>query len=243
MTDNTDFEQENGQIGGVSLASFLQMLEQERKSCTLIVNAGNTSGRFFFSRGELIDAEFEDQIGQEAVFTLLSWKSPSFTVAEAEDRLRRINQPLAHLLLIAATRQDEKKREVNADALADPGTAMLDTGLHANPVLKNLVTTILGISGVKHYYLLNRQGNMIVQSSRNKKAGDFITYCIITGIQVRKALQSKGPRRITLSLKNGDRLLIFPGAGFIIGLLIDADAQVDDVMTQLRPALLKGQGT
>ena len=46
-----------GRIGGVSLASFLQMLEQERKTCTLVVESDEQSGRLYFDAGDLIDAE------------------------------------------------------------------------------------------------------------------------------------------------------------------------------------------
>ena len=54
-------EHQGSSFGGVSLPSFLQMLEQERKSCTLIVNSEGRSGSFYFEDGELIDAVFDDR--------------------------------------------------------------------------------------------------------------------------------------------------------------------------------------
>lgn len=232
QTESTSF---GGHIGGVSLASFLQMLEQERKSCTLRVASGKVSGSFFFEEGDLIDAECEDVVGQEAVYILLSIENPTFKVTEVEDRLHRITQPLAHLLLNAAARIDEKKHE-NGTMKMQNGAAGA-ANIQAKPALKRLIETIVDIAGVKHYYLLNRQGKMIIQSSKNQKIGDFITYCIVSGIQIRKSLDVKGPHRIRLVMENNDVLLILPGAGMIVGLLLDEHASIADVTARLRPAL------
>jgi hypothetical protein len=228
-------EQADGHIGGVSLASFLQMLEQERKSCTLQVASGKVSGSFYFEEGELIDAECEDVVGQEAVYILLALDNPTFKVTDVEDRLHRITQPLAHLLLNAATRIDEEKHESGTRKVAANQGGSVSA--QANPALKRLIETIVDIAGVKHYYLLNRQGKMITQSSKNQKIGDFITYCIVSGIQIRKSLEAKGPHRIKLVMENGDILLVLPGAGMIIGLLLDEHASIPDVTARLRPAL------
>lgn len=230
-------EKGSGQIGGVSLASFLQMLEQERKSCTLIVESDGQSGSLFFDEGELSDAECGGEAGQEAVYELLTWDNPSFSVNEPEDRLRRINQPLAHLLLNAATRQDERKHE-EKDNEANPGNNPMEApGVKNNPALQRLVETIVSISEVRHYYLLSRQGKMITQSSKNNKIPDFITYCVVSGIQMRKALEAKGPHRIRMVLENGEVLLILPGAGMIIGLQLSQGASISEITAKLRPAL------
>jgi hypothetical protein len=231
----TDSKQIDGHIGGVSLASFLQMLEQERKNCTLKVASDDVSGCFFFEEGELIDAECGQQVGQEAVYSLLTLENPVFKVTDAEDRLHRITQPLAHLLLNAATRIDEKKHEDGTMKMPNGPTGA--ASVQANPALKKLIETIVDIAGVKHYYLLNRQGKMITQSSKNQKIGDFITYCIVSGIQIRKSLDAKGPHRIRLVLDNNEVLLVLPGAGMIIGLLLDEHASISDVTARLRPAL------
>jgi len=229
-----------GRIGGVSLASFLQMLEQERKTCTLVVESEDRSGRLYFNEGDLIDAECGDEVGQEAVYTLLTWQGPSFRVTEGEDRLQRITLPLAHILLQAATRQDElqadKEREVQAPTLTSP---LESQAVRDNPSLRRLVETILSIPEVRHFYLLNRQGKMITQSSKNTKIPDFITYSVVSGIQIRKALQVKGPHRIQLNLENGDMLLVFPGAGMIIGLQLSGKASVSTVTAKLRPVLTR----
>ncbi len=230
-------EQESGSIGGVSLSSFLQMLEQERKTCTLKVNSEGRSGTFYFEDGELIDAQYGDEIGESAVYTILSWDNPTFNVTNAEDRMHRIRLPLAHILLDFAKKKDEEGGGDGHGPTEENVAPVFNTSPLTDPVGRRLVETITGIAGVKHYYLLNRQGQVVTQSSRTLKLGDFITYCIVSGIQMRKLLGAKGPNRIQLVLENGETLLIVPGAGMIIGLLLDEFTSVSEVADKLRPAL------
>jgi len=231
----TDTRHMDGHIGGVSLASFLQMLEQENKSCALHVSSDKAEGYCFFDEGKLIDAELGDQVGTEAAYSLLSLVDPVFRVDDSEDRIHRITLPLAHILLNAATRIDEQ-----TDSSSNPPkqrNKVSSTRVQGNPTIRKLIETIVDTAGVKHYYLLNRQGKMITQSSTNQQIGDFITYCIISGIQIRKSLGVRGPQSVRLVMENNDVLLILPGGGMLIGLLLDEHASIADVTARLRPAL------
>lgn len=226
-----------GHIGGVSLSSFLQMLEQERKSCTLVVSSGDRRGSFYFNNGILIDAKCENQFGQDAAYSILLWKNPVFSVTSPEDRMRRIYLPLAHILLDSAKLKDETDTETDAGG-ADRESYDDEAGDfigpdHPDPAIRKVIRSITSIPDIKHYFLLNRQGKLITQSSRRMKIADFIAYCIVSGVQMRKALDAKGPSRIQLVLDNGETLIIMPGSGMIIGLLLDEFASVSDVSDKI----------
>lgn len=231
-------ERQGGTFGGVSLTSFLQMLEQERKSCTLVVHSEGREGRFYFDDGMLIDAQSVDEVGREAALAIMSWENPVLHVDRAEDRMHRIRQPLAHILLDYAKMRDEEEGHAGASPMEGKGSSSLDGACaHPDPVVRRVAQKIISIRGIKHYYFLNRQGNVITQSSRTLKLGDFITYCIVSGIQMRKVLNAKGPNRIQLVFQDGEKLLILPGAGMIIGLLLDEFSSANEIVDQLRPAL------
>lgn len=238
MMQSTEGKQE-APFAGVSLPSFLQMLEQERKSCTLVVTSEGRKGSFYFEGGVLIDAVYEDKMGLDAAHSILLWSNPGFIVGIPEDRMRRIELPLAHILLDSAKRMDEESGEVEEIHTDWRDIHEDDFAIQSDPSLKQLVQTISAIPDVRHYYFLDRQGKVIAQSSRKQKLGDFITYCIVSGIQMRKILDAKGPNRINLNLENGDILLIIPGAGMIIGLLLEENASVSEVTDTLRPALVR----
>jgi hypothetical protein len=224
-------------IGGVSLSSFLQMLEQERKSCTLLVVSGDQQGSLYLDDGILIDARFGNEVGHDAAYSILLWESPVFSVTPPADRMRRIHLPLAHILLDSAKQKDETGRD--ADGVGNfegaSGSCMSDgdeTG-HPDPAIRRFIQSISSIAGIKHYFLLNRQGIMITQSSRQLKIGDFIAYCIVSGIQMKNVLDVKGPSCIQLVLENDETILIMPGAGMIIGLLLDGFVAVNEVSNKI----------
>ncbi len=231
----TDGTQNGSSFQGISLESFLQMLEHERKSCTIDVQSEDVKGSFFFQEGELIDAECGQQRGIDAAYGLLALKDPVFKVSNAMDRMRRIEDPLPRILLTAASRSDEGNDEPKEKIMRNKPAG--DAVVQKNPVLKQLISAITDIQGVKHYYLLNRQGKLITQSSLNKKVGDFIAYAIISGIQMRKHLDARGPHLIKMIMENGEVLLIIPGAGFIIGLLIESEVSTEEVTKEIRSVI------
>ncbi|MFH0998631.1 MAG: DUF4388 domain-containing protein [Pseudomonadota bacterium] len=217
-------------VSGLPLTAFLQMLEQEQQTCSLFVSAEDKSGILFIKEGELIDAVADDVIGIEAANIILSWKEATIEMTDAEERTRKIHTPLTHLILQAAVKQDE----------ALSGTPQQATESKAESPksrISRLVEKFQSVAGIRQYYLLNLQGEMITQSSQNWKMGDFIAYCILTGSQIRKNINAKGPSRILLSLKTGQNLLIFSGAGMIIGLLLNQNVSVDNVLDQLKSVL------
>lgn len=224
-----------GHIGGVSLSSFLQMLEQERKSCTLVVSSGDRQGSFYFNNGILIDAKCESEVGKDAAYRILLWENPVFSVTSPEDRMQRIYLPLAHILLDSAKLQDETDTDAARDDLesyeAEAGDLIEPD--HSDPTVRRVIRSIASIPDIKHYFLLNRQGKLISQSSKRMKIADFIAYCIVSGVQMRKALNVKGPSSIQLVLDNGETLMIMPGAGMIIGLLLNEFASVSEISDKL----------
>lgn len=235
-----NYLQNQGQIGGISLASFLQMLEQERKSCTLIVRSGDKIGELYFDQGVLTDAQYEHQVGVEAVITLLSWEDSTFLMTQPDDRLRRVTSPLAQILLEAATRQDEKNagsKDLGRGSEYKSDRSLNDTS-GGNPGIRKMVETIVAIAGVKHYFIMNRKGVMIAQSSRNRSIGDFIRYCIVSGSRLRKELDVRGPHQIRLFMENGEKLLVVPGNGIIVALLVGGQQSVSEVTERLSKVLV-----
>ena len=220
-------------LSGLPLTSFLHILEQDQQTCSLIVSAEDNSGILYVKEGELIDAATADNIGIEAANIILSWKDATIEMTDSEERPRKINTPLTQIILQATVNQDEAlSGSLQKTAEPKPETP--------ESKIPRLIEMIQSIEGIQEYYLLNLQCEMITQSSRNWKMKDFIAYCLVTGRQIRKNLNAKGPSRILLTLKTGQSLLIFSGAGMIIGLLLNQNVSSDNVLEQLKPALRTG---
>ena len=222
-------KEDSSTISGVSLVSFLQLLEQEQKTCTLLVAKEEKRGHLFFEDGRLIDAETAEAVGIDAAYIILAWQNPSFKIYGPRDRGRRIEQSLTYVLMNAAKKQDE---DGEADPSQNPSASYQRQG-GDNPLLSQLVDVPKKNPGIRHYFILNRQAKMIAYSEQNKKMGDFVAYCIVAAGQMRKILDVKGPHRILLTLKNGRMVLISSIAGMIFALLLNENVSADDVFEKL----------
>jgi CheY-like chemotaxis protein len=99
-----------GQLRGISLSSFLQMLELEGKTCALTVAAEGKSGRLFLRDGDVIDADAGALAGESAALAILQWEKILIDIDYSPmQRTRGIKTPLMRLLMESRKLLDEKQ--------------------------------------------------------------------------------------------------------------------------------------
>lgn len=100
-----------GQIHGISLPSFLQMIELEGKTCTLEASTDQEMGYLFFEEGTLVHARTGQLTGSDAVLVILTWDRPMIDLDyQNTSPQRTILRPLMSLLLESRRRLDEARR-------------------------------------------------------------------------------------------------------------------------------------
>ena len=103
-----------GQLRGISISAFLQMIELEDKNCTIQVSSGGKKGALYCRNGDLIDAEIDALVGKEAAFEILGMENPLIVVDyQLEERESRIEVPLMSLLLESGRMKDETPEKKN----------------------------------------------------------------------------------------------------------------------------------
>ncbi len=97
-----------GYITGVSLSSFLQLLEIDKKTCTLTIRTRNKKGYMHFKEGELLDASYNQLQGSDAAFEIVSWKNVEIAMdSSCSATENKISQSLGFILLEGCRRTDE----------------------------------------------------------------------------------------------------------------------------------------
>lgn len=97
-----------GQLQGISLASFLQLIEIESKSCTLSVSARGDKGVLTCLKGELINAEIGELKGLEAAHKMVSWDTASIEILNtATNTDKEINESLMSIIMEGTRQKDE----------------------------------------------------------------------------------------------------------------------------------------
>ena len=131
-----------GRMSAVPLATLLQLMQLERKTCSLLVRSGSRKGRLHLVSGELVNAyAFElDTDGEEAARHLLGWETVSIDFERSlHNHERRIETPLKTLLLEVARQRDEAVAREDAvrAATPTPGDLAIDAGVTASePAMK-----------------------------------------------------------------------------------------------------------
>lgn len=101
----------SGQLAGIHLSSFLQMIEMEQKTCIIKVFTKNDSGKVFFLKGNLIDAQTSNLRHIDALYAILSWENTILELGENRSKTEdAINLPLMHILMESAQYTDETKQ-------------------------------------------------------------------------------------------------------------------------------------
>jgi CheY-like chemotaxis protein len=99
-----------GTLSGISLPSFLQLIEMEQNTCLMEVKAPDgQQGLLYFQKGVLYDAVFGQKKGQEAASQMLLLDNVciNFRSLPAKKLKRRIETSLMNLLMESARRKDE----------------------------------------------------------------------------------------------------------------------------------------
>ncbi len=103
-----------GFLRGINLASFLQLLNIERKTCTLNIRQGQQLGVLIFQEGELVNAQTGHREGEAAVYEVISWSQPEIEMSGVvKKQPANVHTPLDHLLLAAHQMLDEQVLETS----------------------------------------------------------------------------------------------------------------------------------
>jgi CheY-like chemotaxis protein/predicted regulator of Ras-like GTPase activity (Roadblock/LC7/MglB family) len=100
-----------GTLTGISVPSFLQLIEMEQNTCLMEVkSAGYEQGLLYFNKGVLYDAVFGKETGEEAVYSILMLDDVkiSFRTLPSKKLKKKIKTPLMKLLMEGIRLKDER---------------------------------------------------------------------------------------------------------------------------------------
>ncbi len=162
-----------GNVRGIALPSFLQLLSSERKSCCLRLRYSDREGLLFFEHGQLVHAEAGEEKGEELIYSLLAGDETPWIEIQAFRRPAEITikRQLTHLLLEAARLADEDGRfegEMEEDrafeAFASQIAPPLDHPERLDPLAAELVQVAL--KRASHIQGLGSAAVVAVESGR-----------------------------------------------------------------------------
>lgn len=107
-----DLSYEGDYLTGISVSSFLQIINMEKKTCFFEISSmDKRKGLFYFKEGIPYDALCDDLEGEDAAIEMISWDYVEFRFKSLpkEDVKQRINENLTSLIMEGAKIKDETK--------------------------------------------------------------------------------------------------------------------------------------
>lgn len=105
-----------GYLRGITLPAFLQLVEMERKTCTLKVMSRGRTGFLYFNEGELMNAETGTDKGEKAAHEIVCWDETEIELGSiTREKTRGIDSSLSHILMEGFRIKDERRRIRNSD--------------------------------------------------------------------------------------------------------------------------------
>lgn len=98
-----------GLVRGLGVRSLLQLLNWERKTCTLKVYKSGDTGHLYLKDGELIAASLHGEEGLAAAYHILGWESPEVNFIEVCRVESNIDLPITEILMNRALMDDQEQ--------------------------------------------------------------------------------------------------------------------------------------
>ncbi|MBU1168834.1 MAG: DUF4388 domain-containing protein [Proteobacteria bacterium] len=102
-----------GQIQGISLGSFLQIVHMDKTTCTLKIYSNDDIGYLYLKDGALVAAETGQLENVEAAYEILSWNKAVIIIDNAPIPDQRITVSLMSILMEGLRRKDEKNAQIS----------------------------------------------------------------------------------------------------------------------------------
>jgi CheY-like chemotaxis protein len=102
----------DGILSGISIASFIQLIAMEEKTCSVeVTTRSGEVGSLYFFKGKLTDADYQQHDAEEAAVRIMAFENPKIAYTDQYKKShagdRNIRSTAMALLLEASRRKDD----------------------------------------------------------------------------------------------------------------------------------------
>ncbi|MFO7606510.1 MAG: response regulator [Desulfurivibrionaceae bacterium] len=111
---NREESSDTGHVNGISLQSFLQLINLESKTCTLTIKSQGKTGVIYVNRGDLMNAKTGHLEGGKAAQEIISWNNEDLNIYidnSCPETEKKIKYTIMSLLMENARLADEKSSQ------------------------------------------------------------------------------------------------------------------------------------
>jgi CheY-like chemotaxis protein/predicted regulator of Ras-like GTPase activity (Roadblock/LC7/MglB family) len=160
-----------GNLNGISVVSFLQLLEMDRKTCLVeIASSKKDKGLIYFNEGVLYDAVYGKLDGREAAYRLIGMKNAYLKIKNLPKKKisKRIKSGLMCVILEAMRLKDENNSDTEEQQNKNHEGEFISQPKEKENIIMALETTLetlRSINGYKASALMNFTGEILASDS------------------------------------------------------------------------------
>ncbi len=248
-------------IRGINLATFLQLVQMEGKTCTLKITSRHGSGLLHIKKGQLYAAETETSNGEKAAHEIVCWENPEIEMESiCRPKEREIDTPIEFILLEAFRMEDERReaqKQGHSAELPDTSDAAVEQTTEedavmshsqqpAVPAKKNpgnghakLRDFLQKLSAVRAYALYDERDHLLESCSEELRFNELVpSLYLLAGQGIGTPL---GQPLCFLELKSdqGLRCILFRVSRFQVAVTLESGARLDQFMARFALAQKK----
>lgn len=222
---------ERGVLTGISIGPFLQLLEMERKTCTLTVTHDGEVGMLYIAYGALFDAQTANNKGELAAMKIIGWDSDIKIQIEdiCRSSERTVNRDLRFLIMESLRHADEVAAgaegsgEIDLSALEDlEFSAAGPDDREPSPLerisdddresISTYLNSLWDIKGVLGSGIVNTRGEILVSVLHDKDL-DFDQVCRSYGEYVPSPFKTPEEHVHETVFRSADHVVVVQSVG------------------------------
>ena len=99
-----------GKLKGIPLTTFLQLCENDQKTCGLEVASGDKCGTIVLWRGSVFSAATADKQAEDAVIEMFAWRNPQIEINSFDAAGRKlVKQTLMQMMTVYLEQSQENR--------------------------------------------------------------------------------------------------------------------------------------
>ncbi len=233
-------------ITGIELASYIQILSSDKKTCILRLQQQEQIGVLCMKNGELLDAQTRkrdnsghiSQYKEDAVIEMLRWERPEIELLPLRKPVKKkIHKSLEFLLLESCRFQDEEK----ADGVEKEPFLLDNQQVPEGIVFDSMSIFINDLKQNKHiaaYLILDIQGNIVVKEDKeNILDANFVSFVQFTLNAYNPEILPDTDHSINFTLADNRMIMIYALQSNVLGLVVNSQAEVEIVEKHIPPLL------
>jgi len=240
-------------IRGITLATFLQLVHMEQKSCSLKIRSQKQTGYLFIHQGELYDAQTDRLQGEAAAMEIVTWDDTEIEMdSVCRRRCKNINSSLEFVLMEAFRIKDEAGAppeelakanrapvESKAAQPVPPAEAAPPPRRKADPDEK-LLAVLNKSKAISEFAIFDSENFLEHQSGPPCSLSqlDLAAY-FPTCQELDQVVEGNGLRYLMLNCARRHRYLLFKRGARQVVLTLAQGVQPAQVLDQLSPSLFE----